>query len=646
MIFRELSRRKSKWISRVASLFVSGMFLAASSSAIADDSPADLGAGNNPLASIEAVMTEDGYLYHAFQSASSITYAGDGSEQWRFNPTGEDITVDRNGTGDYTVTVSASDHFFMPNVTALSTGGSTNCKVHYFYYPGNFVNIYCFNSSTGALADSKFSLRWTSTVEDAYAWVSESGVPCCENNPWGASVSASQVSTGVYSVTTPGGPNFEGGHIQVTAYGSGSDHCKVNNWGSTTATVRCYDSTGTATDSAFTFLRVGSNDDAYIWANNASATTAYVGSIAYSHNPQIAAPTSVKTGAGSYTVQIPDLAVEYGGNVQVTAYGSSEHQCVTSGWGGETVNVRCTDSTGVLADSRFNMLYTRFQTCDGKPANIEIGNNVPTTQDDIIVGTPAADSISGLGGNDIICGMGGADALYGGPGNDTIYGGDTVGFDDTYNNLYGGSGNDTLYGATYDDHLYGQGGSDRLETSNTLSGFGDIMSGGSGNDVLISNSNAGTNMRGNGNNDSLYGSSVADVMKGDPGLDTIYGNGGADTIEGGNGADYIHGGGGPDTIYGQGSPDTLHGGAGDDTIYGGNQNDSIDGGSGSDYCNGQGQTGGAGDTESNCEITAGFPIASLVDHPIQYRPGRLPLNDVEIQAIDKCNQTLEDCLGK
>lgn len=78
-----------------------------------------------------------------------------------------------------------------------------------------------------------------------------------------------------------------------------------------------------------------------------------------------------------------------------------------------------------------------------------------TTGNDVILGTPQAETIVALGGNDRICGGGGADALYGGPGADVVEGG--AGADD----LRGGAQNDVLRGGTGRDRLVGGAQQDR-----------------------------------------------------------------------------------------------------------------------------------------------------------------------------------------
>lgn len=641
-----LFRHSSKHPKLIMACLLAGTMTSGTAFAQKAGDPSSAGQSANVVQEGEAAFTEDGYLYY-FDQFGSATYSGTGSTQYTYNPSGNDVEVTRTGVGSYVVDFGTSGGGnYSPNVTAWAT--SNFCNISTFYAITPEINVECFDSA-GNKADTRFSARWTVTYEDAFAWVDavDASVPATfQNNPWGGAITAVKNGTGDFTVTVPGGPNFEGGHIQVTAYefDEAGDQCKVGNWGSEAVRVYCHDINGDRADPrGFTFLRIGSEDDAYVWANDSTSTTAYTTSAFYSHNPQVTAPTSIKTAPGRYEITFPGLLATYGGNVQVTAYGSNDVRCAPVFWTAPTTRVSCVDSTGVGADTRFNVLFTRFQTCAGIPANVEIGNNVPTSGDDIIVGTAGNDTIFGVGGNDTICGMNGIDNLYGGPGTDTIYGGDGFVNDDTFNNLYGGTGDDFLYGGPYDDYLYGQGGFDYMETNNTLSGLGDIMVGGSGNDILWSFSTGGTDMRGNGNNDTLYGSTVADIMRGDPGLDTIYGGGGGDQINGGLGADTLYGGAGPDQITGADSRDDLFGGAGDDFLYGGLGNDDLDGGTGNDFCNGQGQTGGTGDTAVNCETTTGIPrVAPVV---LNHRPGRPILTDAQVRQLDRCNNSIEKCLG-
>ncbi len=139
----------------------------------------------------------------------------------------------------------------------------------------------------------------------------------------------------------------------------------------------------------------------YVWANNATSTTAYSPSSFYSYNAAGRASANIVTrsGAGQYTVTCqgvgggaffkqeegeaaphgmstekaveleaegiaPQAATSWGagGHVQVTAYGSENaNYCKVTSWGTGgrdfSAGVRCFTPGGVLADTRFDLLF-------------------------------------------------------------------------------------------------------------------------------------------------------------------------------------------------------------------------------------------------------------------------------------------------
>lgn len=136
-------------------------------------------------------------------------------------------------------------------------------------------------------------------------------------------------------------------------------------------------------------------------------------------------------------------------------------------------------------------------TCGGLPVTIVWGLGASATRgDDVIMGTPNADTINGRGGNDVICGNAGNDRISGALGNDTIY---------------GGAGNDRLVGGLGDDTLYGGNGQD-------------LLAGGRGNDAL----------NGGEGNDRLIGGPNSDLLYGDGGDDRLFGGDGTDLCDGGD----------------------------------------------------------------------------------------------------------------
>ena len=239
-------------------------------------------------------------------------------------------------------------------------------------------------------------------------------------------------------------------------------------------------------------------------------------------------------------------------------------------------------------------------TCNDLVVTVDLATGgVPTTDDDVILGTPGPDVILGLAGDDTICGGGGDDQINGGPGMDTIFGGDGDDFlagragidvlmgEMGVDSLNGGGGDDLLDGGSGDDDLRGQGGDDTLEGGPDV----DQLIGGAGDDVLNSgdggNLGTGQLVRGGNGNDIITGSPADDDLVGGAGIDEILGLDGDDRLRGGNGSDDLFGGPGADILEGAVNDDNLHGGDGDDVLLGGGGDDELFGESGDDSLDGQ-----------------------------------------------------------
>ncbi len=84
--------------------------------------------------------------------------------------------------------------------------------------------------------------------------------PTYSYNSRGGAVQVFRGGTGDYKVLFSGlgGRTKAGGNVQVTAYGSGSETCKVVNWASNgddfTIKVRCFAAAGGLVDTRFTAL--------------------------------------------------------------------------------------------------------------------------------------------------------------------------------------------------------------------------------------------------------------------------------------------------------------------------------------------------------------------------------------------------------
>lgn len=214
-------------------------------------------------------------------------------------------------------------------------------------------------------------------------------------------------------------------------------------------------------------------------------------------------------------------------------------------------------------------------TCNGLPVTVDISlGQVPTTGNDVILGTAAADTIDALAGNDTVCGGGGADTLKGNTGNDT---------------LLGEAGADKLLGAAGTDTLNGGADNDTITPGADV----DSIVGDTGLDT-VSYSDATAAVTVNLTTLSVSGGSGADTISG---IERITGSKYADTLTGDGAVNVLSGGAGADTLSGLAGNDSLTGGAGAD---------SLSGGANTDTCNGS-VDADVDTTDGSCETVTNVP---------------------------------------
>jgi hypothetical protein len=290
-------------------------------------------------------------------------------------------TVTRSGVGSYTVLLPGLG---ASSGTVLVTAyGSTKdyCKVGSWGPSGSAQAIYvrCYNSA-GQLADSQYTLSYSNGnggKSRGYVWAdqpsSASYTPygAYQGNSSGATNRITRSGVGAYQVIFPN-LGASAGHVQVTAYGYGSERCKVTGWSPSGADqsvgVRCHTAAGAAVDTYFTATYVrdsnvlgesvccnsDGNPTAYAWASQPT-TASYTPAAAY-HFPGWAASTITRTGTGSYQFKTP-VGLD-NGNVQVTAYGSGSEYCKVVYWNSsEGVRVQCYTATGNPVDTNFDVSF-------------------------------------------------------------------------------------------------------------------------------------------------------------------------------------------------------------------------------------------------------------------------------------------------
>ena len=234
---------------------------------------------------------------------------------------------------------------------------------------------------------------------------------------------------------------------------------------------------------------------------------------------------------------------------------------------------------------------------------VNVENLTGSANNDQLTGDSGSNVLDGGAGNDLLNGGSGDDTLYGGTGNDTLAGGAGI------NLLDGGSGTDTAdYSAqTAAVSVTLMGAADGSATgtgiTDTLRGIENVT-GGSGNDVFVADSNAnsfdgragvdtvsyassaaGVTMTLNGASNSAAGTggdAAGDILvnvenlTGSANNDQLTGDSGSNVLDGGAGNDLLNGGSGDDTLYGGTGNDTLAGGAGINLLDGGSGTDTAD----------------------------------------------------------------------
>jgi hypothetical protein len=187
-----------------------------------------------------------------------------------------------------------------------------------------------------------------------------------QRNSTGALNTITRNGVGNYTVVFENLGIYYGGTVNVTAYGLGSETCKVQYWGPLLAdqqvNIRCYTAGGAAVDTQFvaSFTRpVVSSRFGYVWANQPSSA-AYTPSTTYQYNSTGATNTITRSAAGTYQVTLPGLGGP-GGTIKATAYGGGAEACHVSSWSwlgaNALVNVRCQNTAGVLADAAYTLTF-------------------------------------------------------------------------------------------------------------------------------------------------------------------------------------------------------------------------------------------------------------------------------------------------
>ncbi len=269
-----------------------------------------------------APLNPTGSAFVASFGIGSGTWTPQAQFQWNSaHPFGSVNSVTRNGLGSYTV--------HLPNLGANSGTVLVNalnstpftCKVASWGPTGTTqdVAVRCFNVA-GQAVDSPFTVSYNNHLDSsdvAYLWANQptsadyQPAANYQANSTGAVNEVTRSGVGTYQVRLPNLGQFAG-HVQVTAYGTGSQRCKTTGWGPNGADqligVQCMTVTGSPTDTFFTLTYVRNtnilgNDpvccsssgypSVYAWANDPTAGS-YVPASNYQFSNGVSGSISIK----------------------------------------------------------------------------------------------------------------------------------------------------------------------------------------------------------------------------------------------------------------------------------------------------------------------------------------------------------------
>lgn len=344
------------------------------------------------MAPAAALAADTGYAW-VWAGNSTGDYIPHAS--YAYNSRGGTLRVVNVSTGDYRVDIT---HFTGSggNVQVSAYGyGSERCKVRNWYPSATntlSINIRC-HDVAGNLVNTRFIALYNSQQLTtpggqwgAYLWTDSpsatSSYTPSATYQWNASGLLSTVvrtSTGNYNVTLTGQTSEFPSSLLVTAYGDGSEYCKLVNWGtgststSNMAYVRCFAANGQPADSRFTLSYFTSSPTlnaptGFVWAHDKVSAT-YTPYAWYQFNSYGGTNTAGRSSLGSFWVQYPGLKAtgptDWGWSASsttlVTAYGFGSEHCKVGGWGnsgdGARVSISCFDATGNLVDTQFNQAF-------------------------------------------------------------------------------------------------------------------------------------------------------------------------------------------------------------------------------------------------------------------------------------------------
>jgi hypothetical protein len=313
----------------------------------------------------------------AYAWAHSPTVASYTPGGYSYDAYGGTITATRSSTGVYQMSFGGSNLAGgIVDVTAY--GSSARCSV--VGWGATSVDVTCTNGA-GTPVDTRYVVRVTqpdvpsaaSIVAFAHAddptTASYTPKSATTYSAYAGPVTATRSATGTYTMTF-GGADFFDGNVQVTAASSGRT-CNVAQWNGGAIDVACFDATGAPADSRYVVSAVQkqvfsrTSVVAHAWANDPTSAS-YTPNAPYSYNAARQAIKATRSGVGTYAMTFDGLDLTRA-TVKVSAH-QTARQCNVESWTGPTVDVRCYDGTGALADAS----YTLDVAADNQPVTTRV----------------------------------------------------------------------------------------------------------------------------------------------------------------------------------------------------------------------------------------------------------------------------------
>lgn len=183
-----------------------------------------------------------------------------------YNSSGGCVSATHGGTGLYTVQFCGIGWTSAPSAggnVQVTAVGASNERCNVASWTSNWlgtlsIDVRC-RKGNGNLSDSGFVVEYvksqggqSQSALGAYVWMDQpAGGTLSTQYMWGDSITVTRLAQGRYDLNFAT-QNMNAGNVEVTAYGTGTQHCKVESWGSFKATVRCYTETGALSDTQFT----------------------------------------------------------------------------------------------------------------------------------------------------------------------------------------------------------------------------------------------------------------------------------------------------------------------------------------------------------------------------------------------------------